>query len=440
MLSILLLLPLSTAFLLTSRHPGLTSKPPASQQLAQEVLQSSSDYCIVSGVSGYSGFVPVLADNSSMYYWLTNKLGTDITTDASPLIMWLDGGPGGSSFNGNLNMVGPLYINASLVPVPRAVTWASKYHLLFIDNPLGAGYSFVTNESDYSTTETQVAANVYTALLGLNTLHPQWFLNRDLYIFGVSYAGKYIPSVATYILQMNQSPGQVQFPLRGIGIGDGLTDPVTQFADYSNYGFAAGLMDEGERQVVEEYERKTIQAIENEDLEIVWSTISEAYQYIGAHGNVSIYDVRSYNFDLSPYGIIWAGLNTTKSLLHIPPALPFAFSSAPAFKALNSDIGKSVISLFPYLLQHLKVLLYNGQDDLIISPSGAQNWIDSIVWPGQTGFLAAKKEVWTVQGQVAGYMRSFEGLTQVIVLDAGHGVEIFQPENAMAMVTSFIGS
>ena len=100
------------------------------------------------------------------------KLGTDITTDASPLIMWLDGGPGESSFGGNLYTVGPLYINASLVPAPRAVTWASKYHLLFRDNPLEVGYSFVTDESDYSTTETQVAADIYTALLGLNALHP----------------------------------------------------------------------------------------------------------------------------------------------------------------------------------------------------------------------------------------------------------------------------
>ena len=439
MWSLILLLPFSSGFLVTPGHPRLSSKPVLTQTQAQEVLQSTSDYCVVAGVTGYSGFVPVLADNSSMYYWLTNKLGTDVSTDTSPLILWLDGGPGGSSFNGNLYMVGPLYINASLSAVPRPVTWASDYHLLFLDNPLGAGFSFVTNETDYSTTETEVAANVYTTLVGLNSSHPQWFQNRDMYIFGPSYAGKYIPSVAAYILQKNAVVGQFKFPLVGVGIGDGLTDPVTQFADYSNYGFAAGLIDEEERVVVQGIERKTIQAIETENWATVYSAIEDVYQFIGLRsGNVSLYNVRSFNFTVPPYGISWANSSASKSLLHVPSTLPFVFSSMPAFNALIPDIGKSVKGLFPYLLQHLKVLLYNGQDDLIISPSGAENWIDSIPWPGQAGFAATGKTVWTVQGQIAGYVRSFEGLTQVVVLKAGHGVEYFQPENALAMVNTFI--
>ena len=439
MWSLILLFPFSSGFLLTPKHPWLTSKPVLSQIQAQEVLQSTSDYCVVAGVTGYSGFVPVLADNSSMYYWLTNKLGTDVSTDTSPLILWLDGGPGGSSFNGNLYMVGPLYINASLSAVPRPVTWASDYHLLFLDNPLGAGFSFVTNETDYSTTETEVAANVYTTLVGLNSSHPQWFQNRDMYIFGPSYAGKYIPSVAAYILQKNAVVGQFKFPLVGVGIGDGLTDPVTQFADYSNYGFAAGLIDEEERVVVQGIERKTIQAIETENWATIWSTINEAYHFITVQGgNVNIYDVRTLNSSYDTNPISWVNLNTTRALLHVPPTLPFAFTSEPAFNGLLCDIGKSVKGLFPYLLQHLKVLLYNGQDDLIISTSGAENWIDSIPWPGQAGFAATGKTVWTVQGQIAGYVRSFEGLTQVAVLKAGHGVEVYQPENALAMVNTFI--
>ena len=112
----------------------------------------------------------------------------------------------------------------------------------------------------------------------------------DFYIFRCSYAGKYISSVAVYILQLNQSPGQ--FQLRGVGIGDGLTDPVTY---YSNYVFAAGLMDEGERAVVQKYDRKSIQAIKMEEWKAVYPTIEEAHQHIGLRGgNVSIYDVRSF--------------------------------------------------------------------------------------------------------------------------------------------------
>ena len=440
MIRLFIFLPFVNARLLKSDDPELLPKAVVSQELAAEALQTPSDYCDVNGVTGYSGFIPVLPDNSSMYYWLINKLGTDITTDSSPLIMWLDGGPGVSSFNGNLHEIGPFYINSSLDPVARTPTWVSNYHMIFVDNPLGTGFSFVTNEADYSVNEDQVSENLYTLLLGLNEKHPEWFSNRDFYIFGPSYAGKYVPSIASYILQMNQKSGQPKFPLIGIGIGDGLTDPVTQLVSYSEYAFAAGLIDEYEREVVEQIEQDVLQAIQAENWPIVFPTAMEALGYITQQcGNMSVYDVRTNELYLPPYGYEWPALNATKELLHVPLNLKFTGESLPAYEGLLPDMGKSVKNLMPFLLENLKkVILYQGQDDMIVSPIGAANWVDSVEWSGQADYLAAPRTPWIVNGEVAGYVQKSGVLTQLFYLDAGHGVEFFQPERGFAMINTFI--
>jgi vitellogenic carboxypeptidase-like protein len=52
--------------------------------------------------------------------------------------------------------------------------------------------------------------------------------------------------------------------------------------------------------------------------------------------------------------------------------------------------------------------------------------------------LKAKKQVWSVGGQVAGYARSFSSLTQLIVIGAGHLVPYNQPKNSQDMIARFI--
>lgn len=64
----------------------------------------------------------------------------------------------------NWSEFGPFYADEHGQPQLRNVTWASNYHLLFIDNPIGAGYSFATNADDYITTETEMATYLYDML------------------------------------------------------------------------------------------------------------------------------------------------------------------------------------------------------------------------------------------------------------------------------------
>lgn len=54
--------------------------------------------------------------------------------------------------DGNFFEFGPLIVNEEGTGVMRRnQTWLDEVHLLFIDNPFGAGYSYATTKSDYVT-------------------------------------------------------------------------------------------------------------------------------------------------------------------------------------------------------------------------------------------------------------------------------------------------
>lgn len=55
---------------------------------------------------------------------------------SAPVLVWLQGGPGGSSLFGLFNENGPYVVNKSGDLNLRDVTWNSMYHMLYIDNPV----------------------------------------------------------------------------------------------------------------------------------------------------------------------------------------------------------------------------------------------------------------------------------------------------------------
>lgn len=52
------------------------------------------------------------------------------------------GGPGGASTFGLFSEIGPFSVNKNMELEERDTTWNTKYSLLFIDNPVGAGFSY----------------------------------------------------------------------------------------------------------------------------------------------------------------------------------------------------------------------------------------------------------------------------------------------------------
>ena len=91
-------------------------------------------------------------ENAFMFWWLYGAQTNDPSQRLDkPLIMWLQGGPGGSSTGfGNFEELGPLTVDLK----PRNTTWLRAANVLFVDNPVGAGFSYVTENSAFTTNVT----------------------------------------------------------------------------------------------------------------------------------------------------------------------------------------------------------------------------------------------------------------------------------------------
>ena len=267
---ILLSLTLSLAIsrlILPSHIPGLIEiqeklmNPELKTQDSPSNSNSSADP--VQGVANAtSGYLSVNDPNtnSKLFYVFYQSRGLAPGQDPAqvPIIIWLQGGPGGSSQTGNFFEMGPYSLNpdesGKIKETPRDKSWNDFYHLLIVDNPRGTGYS-IADQGSYVTTEDEVAQDFLNALVNLYELEPfQAFNKTPLYIFGESYAGHYIPSIAKKVLEHNLQPQAGQVPLAGIGIGDGFTDPSHQLAENGLFGFALGLLDDVQRAEVELYQ------------------------------------------------------------------------------------------------------------------------------------------------------------------------------------------
>lgn len=91
-------------------------------------------------------------DNAFMFWWLYGAQTSDPSERLNkPLVMWLQGGPGGSSTGfGNFEELGPLTVELKA----RNTTWLQAANVLFVDNPVGAGYSYVTDKTAFTTNAT----------------------------------------------------------------------------------------------------------------------------------------------------------------------------------------------------------------------------------------------------------------------------------------------
>ena len=109
--------------------------------------------------------------------------------DKAPVVLWLQGGPGGSSLFGLFVENGPYSVDASADLHERDIAWTHDFNMLYIDQPVGTGYSFTGDDAGFATNEDEVARDLHETLRQFYLIFPE-LLNNDFYITGESYAGK----------------------------------------------------------------------------------------------------------------------------------------------------------------------------------------------------------------------------------------------------------
>lgn len=108
------------------------------------------------------------------------------------------------------------------------------------------------------------------------------------------------------------------------------------------------------------------------------------------------------------------------------------------YEAFTADISRSYASDVANLLENLRVLIYNGQNDVVVNNAGVLQYLNSLTWTGIKKWKGTRKSVWTLYGNVLGWAKVSGNLWYVHVNGAGHMVPTDKPESAFSMMGHFL--
>lgn len=396
----------------------------------------------------FAGYLPLagpdcIADRcanneGNLFYWFVESRSQSKT---APVVLWLNGGPGAASLYGFFMETGPYKIQSDGRLAKRKFAWTEQAHYLMIDQPAGVGFSYGTIKS--YTNEAQAMDQLYHALTIFFQRHPE-LASQPLYLAGQSYAGKYLPQLAMRILAGN-TKGQT-IHLKGLIIGDGWVNPrLQQFANME-MAYSHGLIDRTTRNKVEALYQQCVQEIDkampsSRKANQVCSRMQKLIKK--ASGGLNLANI-AMNKELDDSAMIhYLNSPEVRKALHVDPRVK-KFSSFSKMAADILEVGEhdSMAPLYPQLLAAgVRVLIYNGLDDAKDSNFISTDlWLEALNWHGKKQFTEAPTCVWHTRGQVAGYAKSAEGLTQVKLRGAGHIAPADQPERVLDLLTRFIAN
>jgi len=395
-----------------------------------------------SSQESYSGFLTVdAAHKSNMFFWFFPAQNKD---PKAPVVLWLQGGPGGSSLFGLFVENGPYTIDENLNLLKKPVTWNDKYSMLYIDNPVGTGFSFTGDDAGYSTNESEVAVNLYSCLTQFFTLFPKHALN-DFYVTGESYAGKYLPAISYYIMKQNST----NINLKGVAIGDGFTDPESMLPAYAPYLYNLGMLDENQAAYFGQQcdvavgliqKKKYLEALAMWDCLLNGDTCKVPSFFHNVTGSTDYYNyIRTQSPKEYDYHVDFLQLPQVRKAIHVGNLTYHA--GTEVHKHLEGDMLASVKPWLEQVMNKYRVLIYSGQLDIIVAQTLTEAMLQTMTWDGAAAYKKASRSVWKVNPddvEVAGYVRNVKNFYQVIVRAGGHILPYDQPERSYDMINRFI--
>ncbi|KAJ8629119.1 hypothetical protein MRB53_022442 [Persea americana] len=345
----------------------------------------------------YSGYVTVNKDSGrALFYWFFEA---PEDPSSKPLAIWLQGGPGCSSIGyGMGEEIGPFHIKPDGKTLYlNTYAWNQVANIIFIDSPVGVGFSYSNNSQDVITNgDKRTAEDALAFLYEWLERFPQ-YKGRDFYITGESYAGHYIPQLAQAIVRSQMWMKEKPINLKGFLVGNPLTDDFYDYLGAFQYLWTIGLISDESYKLLNLFcdwtsflqpspECKTVHDLANKEL-----------------GNIDIYSIFT------------------------PSCTENAIS--------NQDLKRS--HSFGHIGEEydpcLRIWVFSGNADTVIPVTSTRYSIDALNLPTLTPWHA-----WYDDGQVGGWIQEYKGLTFVTVRGAGHEVPKFRPKLALVLLKAFL--
>jgi len=442
--------------------------------LTLDTAEVDKDFCDASSPLSLAGYMNVKGsqfdtdDDKNLFYWFFEKRTTsqipgsntpNLETEdgETPLVIWLTGGPGCSSSLALLTENGPCSVedNGATTKV-NPYSWTESANVLWLDQPADVGYSYGQGNDK---NEEMISEDAYYFLQAwFKSDEGQKYKNAPLYIVGESYGGHYAPAIAHRIWRGNKDlkAGLAMLNLKGLAVGNGLTDPEEQYKWYAEMGYKNS-------HDIKIFDEQTYNMM-TDAIPMCTNGIKKCNSGDGMLNSFACQAAFLYcNTALtSPYR---ATLKNPYDITKDCGANPLCYDFSKVEKFMNSDKTKKALhvdehnptwqtcnmminmsfhvdwmkNFAPYVADMLNdgipALIYAGDLDFICNYLGNRAWTLNLDWNHKAEFNAADEHDWN---NGAGLARTSNGLTFLQVYDAGHMVPSDQPEHSLEMITQFL--
>ncbi|KAK2166842.1 hypothetical protein LSH36_34g00008 [Paralvinella palmiformis] len=356
----------------------------------------------------------------------------------------MKGGPGGSSTGfGNFKEIGPLDVNLN----ERNTTWLGSASLLFVDNPVGAGYSYATKDAAYTHNSHEIATNLVTLMSSFLEKVPD-FKKIPFYIFSESYGGKMAAAFAKELLSAIQE-SKIDCNFKGVALGDSWIAPLNSTLSWGPYLYATSLIDGVGLADVDQTARQCEKAVISGDwfmATTLWSQLEDVVEKVTF--GVNWYNILQWARQYKRHVEVYA--NDLHQLMNgpirdklkiIPKNVTWGGQSEQVFEHLKEDFMKDIIMTVSKLLEtDIKVVVYSGQLDLIVNTMGTEQWINQLQWSDLEDYIKSPRKPLYCDNKMAGYIKKYKNFSFYWILKAGHMVPADQGETALVMLNDVINN
>ncbi|CAG9863125.1 unnamed protein product [Phyllotreta striolata] len=389
------------------------------------------------------GFVTV-REKAHLFWWLHLTTADVPSPTDKPLILWLQGGPGSSSTGfGNFVELGPLDTDLK----PRTSTWVQYANVLFVDNPVGTGFSYVEDESLLVKSNSQIADDFLVFLKEFFKRRSD-FAKVPFYIFTESYGGKMTVEIA---LKLHQeiAAGNIECNLTGIALGDSWISPADSVVNYAPFLLQMGVLDSRGFEKIDKVARLLPDLVENKKYAEafgIWRGVE--YEIKANTYGVDMYNVLTKKKSSSsvPDPTNYPGQpgtppdadskvnsimnNLVREALNVTQ--PWGTTDEAVFDVLTGpegDFMKPVVDIVERLLNEtdIQVSVYTADFDLICNTLGTMAWIYNMNWKDKENWNKATRVPYAVDGYYQGYEKKFNNFALYWVVRSGHMVPADNP-------------
>lgn len=408
----------------------------------------------------YVSYMHLPNTEKHLHYWF---IESEHDPKNAPVFFWTNGGPGCSSLLGLFEEIGPFIPNASLNLIKNEFAWTRFANIVFVDQPVGVGFSYSKYYKDYSSNDVLSANDNLAFLIEFFKVFPE-FKQNDLYLTGESYAGHYIPMMLTELISYNKSHNN-ELNLKGVI----MMNPLMTYAsgDPSEMETYWGHQ-RISRDVWEKYKKNrcTVSA-KNSRCKKLINEMHGREQHMNPYAidyptcttnhqqnQLTKYVRQSNKFTRATVNLSCIDKYTSKYLNSaavrekvIKPHSNRSWYECTDYefyrlKDGNNDMVKHIKDhLEDADLKHLRILIMSGTNDSICGTVGTQRWMSRLKLKVKANTTEWKP--YLMNNSLQGHVTIFQGegnktITLATVNHAGHEIPMYKPAVAYYVVERFL--